>query len=1230
MMVTTSPAHSVWILIFGTFFLKLPKNQFLKAKLNKYMIFTSRIRVFYCPYRYRLLLTMKLALLLTVAFTIQVMAETKAQTVTLNARNKTLREVLLEIQKQHGYSFLFRGDNIADRRITAQLNQVDFVDAMRVILDENGFAWSLEDGIITIRKTPQVTATQISPLQLRSFSGRVTDEHNTPLPGATVSIKGTTAGTKTNENGVFEIKTSLANGIFVFSLMGYAPVEVPFNSNTTINVTLKETLSDLDEVVVVGYGTARKSDLTGAITQLKPDEIADENPRTVQDILRGTPGLTIGLDASAKNGGSINIRGQRSVYTEANHNSPLLILDGVIFYGELSEINPDDIEQIDVLKDASAAAVYGAQSANGVLIITTKKGKQGKPKINFTSNLGLSTMGANRPVWGPEGYLQYRQDWYIAGTYDINPTTGNYEPYMSGSTDALSAKGKPGYYEKLTPEMLAKYGITEADWLAYSVNGADASNEEIFARRIGLDHNVLTNYLAGKTFDWYDHSFRNGFNQDHNVSISGASDKINYYMSAGYLSNQGVIVGDNYRAVRSNLKVDGKVTDWLNIGANINFQDRTDGNIATDWGRAITLNSPFGSYRDENGNLEVHPQGSGLTGLIRGYNYDFDRQFQDLESGYTVLNSIFTAKIKLPFNITYSFNGSPRYQWFYKRYFASSTHPDWNPLSNNAGVDRENSKRFDWSINNTINWEQTFAEKHRVNITLVQEAEERRYWWDVIRARNITPTDALGFHETSGGDRLRSEFDTEDSRQTADGMLARLFYSYDDKYMFTGSVRRDGYSAFGTSNPRATFLSAGLAWTFTKENFFNWNAMSNGKLRLSYGQNGNRSLANPYIALANLANGVGTQGYINANGDYIQYQYLRIDRLANKDLQWEKTASFNIGLDFGFLDNRIATTLDYFQMSTTDMIMNQSLPNFSGFTSITTNLGEVQNNGFEIAINTQNIMKKDFSWSTSFGFSKYKNTIKHLYYQYQDVLDANGNVVASKEVDDIGNGWFIGQPISAIWNYKVTGIWQVDEIDEAARYGQRPGDPKVANNYTADDIQNADGSMRPVYNDNDKEFLGQTQAPIMWSLRNNFTYKNFNFSFNIYSYWGHKSTNGAYLNQDNGTSTISQGLANTYEKPYWTPENPSDFWARLESKGPAGLNAPQRVFDRSFIRLDNISLGYALPSKLISRYHIENIRVFGSVRNAAVWYKDKNWRYWDIETGAMAPRIFTLGVNLTF
>jgi hypothetical protein len=355
---------------------------------------------------------------------------------------------------------------------------------------------------------------------------------------------------------------------------------------------------------------------------------------------------------------------------------------------------------------------------------------------------------------------------------------------------------------------------------------------------------------------------------------------------------------------------------------------------------------------------------------------------------------------------------------------------------------------------------------------------------------------------------------------------------------------------------------------------------------------------------------------------------LKVNRLANTNLQWEKTAAWNVGLDLGFFDNRFTATMDYYVMPTNDMIMNKSLPDFSGFGSITTNLGEVENRGFELLITSQNIKNDIFEWSTTLGFSKYKNTIKHLYYEYEDVLDEAGNVVGTKERDDIGNRWFIGQPISAIWDYRVTGIWQVDEVEEAAKYGQRPGDPKVVNNYTADDKVNADGSTTPVYNDEDKEILGQTAPPIHWSLRNNFTFfKNLDFSFNIYSYWGHKSMDNRYLNINNDRSQIDNNF-NAFVKEYWTLDNPTNNYARLNAKGPSGLDAPSKLYDRSFIRLENITLGYTLPRQITSKLDIEKLKIFGSIRNVAVWAKD--WEYWDPETGGLAPRVFTVGLNVIF
>lgn len=1048
-----------------------------------------------------------------------------------------------------------------------------------------------------------------------TITGTVTDVNKDPLMGVNVLVKGTSTGVITDLDGNFSLKGKKGSTL-VFSYVGMISQEVVFNG-TPLSIVMIDNAQALDEVVVVGYGTMRKKDLTGSVIQVRPDNIQNENPKTVQDILRGTPGLSVGYNASAKGGGTMELRGQRSVYTAGNHNNPLLILDGMIFYGELSEINPDDIAQIDVLKDASAAAVYGAKAASGVIIVSTKKGMKGKPVVNFSANVGWTQKSAYRDRFESGAYMQHRQDWYEKNTYGVNPTTGAYEAYQTGTY-----ANKPGYYKN--PGQLGDISLD--DWRGYTTNEEGESDLSIWARRLGFMDNALDNFLAGKVTDWEDISFRTGFNQDYNASISGAGDKVNYYLSVGYLKNQGAIKSDGYNAIRANMKVNAQVTKWFEIGANVNFQDRSDGNIDMDEDQNLR-NSPYADYADENGNPLQYPLGEKYS--QRGYNYDFQKQYLELEKGYTVLNTILNAKITLPFGISYSFNASPRYQFFYDRYFMSADLPGSDPAT--RGANREQTKRFDWSLNNTITWDYTFLKKHHVILTLVQEAEERQSWKDRIEARNILPSDALGFHNTKNGSKENSTYSSSDSHQTADALLARLFYSYDDRYMLTTSIRRDGYSAFGQSNPYATFPSVALAWTFTNEKFFKWtDILSTGKLRASYGKNGNRSLDNPYLGLANLYEGGGKMhGYIDSKGELELLRYLMCDRMANPTLQWEKTASWNFGLDFGFLNDRITGSIEYYNMQTKDMIMNERLPSFTGFTNITTNLGQVDNTGFELSIRSLNINTPKLQWSTTFGFSYNKNTIKHLNYERENVLDAAGNVIGTKEMDDQKNNWFIGQPIGVIWNYRVTGIWQKDEAEEAAKYNQRPGDPKVANNYTEDDIVLADGTVKPVYNDKDKEFLGKKNAPIHWSIRNEFTlWKDFTLSFNIYSYMGHKSLETMYLNKDDDGGRMAYGMVNLPKKEYWTLDNPTNKYARIEAKGPAGAENPGMLYNRSFIRLDNISVGYTIPQKWTQKYDIERIKVFGTVRNVATWAKD--WEYGDPETGGLGARIYTLGLNLVF
>ncbi|AVM52617.1 TonB-linked SusC/RagA family outer membrane protein [Bacteroides zoogleoformans] len=1050
-------------------------------------------------------------------------------------------------------------------------------------------------------------AVQAMQQQKQSVSGNVKDAAGEPVIGANIREKGNPSnGTITDIDGNFHLQVG-RGAVLEVSFIGYKTVEVAVTPGRPVNVILQDDSALLEEVVVVGYGTMRKKDLTGSVVQINPDKIADQNPGSVQDLLRGTPGLQIGYDSSAKGGGSIQLRGQNSLYTDGGHNSPLIILDGMAFNGELSEINPDDIAQIDVLKDASSAAVYGAKAASGVLIITTKKGKEGKPIINIGVNLAANTKAAYRDVFNAEEYMRYREDWFKATTYGYN-NSGQWGYYSKES------KIPAGYYDHY--ENASWYGITQNAWATSGPKTLQAgeSLKSLYARRMGLDNDaalVMQNFLDDKTYDWNKAVFRTGFNQDYNASISGATDRVNYYLSFGYLNNQGAIQGDNYHAFRSNMKLNAKITDWLEVGANINFQDRSDESNAVPlngnyWDANQLRESPYALRYDADGNELQYPRSGNPTN--GGYNYHFNVQYEELEKGYTVLNTIFNAKLTLPFGITYQFNIAPRYQWFYDRYFMSSALPHSTPST--RGVNRNTSKNFDWSLNNTLTWDKVF-DKHRFTVTLVQEAEENRHWYDEIHARNITPTDVLGFHYVSGANMEQSSIYTSDTHSTAAAYLGRLFYSYKDRYMFTGTVRRDGYSAFGSNNPWATFWSVGGSWVFSEESFVNLPWLNSGKLRVSYGTNGNRSLRDTYLALSNLKNG-GVMGYYH-NGGASVIQALQIDRLGNPNLEWEKTTAYNVGLDFSVLDYRLSGSVEWYYKKTHDMIMAQRLPNFTGFGSITTNLGEVTNSGVEITLNSRNIERKNFTWNTGLGFSYNKNRIKHLYYEY----DENGD-----EINDTSNNWFIGKPIGEIWYWEVDGIWQLDEAAEAAKVNQKPGDPKVVNRYTGDD--KADGT--PVYNDKDKAYLGMTRPPIYWNLRNDFTFfKDWSFSFSMYSYMGHKSLSGNYLNGDNSGSMFTN-TCNTYKKEYWTPENPTNEYARLNAVGPSGATGVQKLYNRSFVRLDNITIGYTLPKELTRKFMLEKVRLTAGINNVCTF---DSWEYGDPETGGYANRQFQFGINVT-
>lgn len=1058
--------------------------------------------------------------------------------------------------------------------------------------------------------------------QQKFVTGVIKDATGEPVIGANVREQSNpTNGTITDLDGKFSLSVAKATKLEI-SFIGYKTVVVDAVPGKSIDVVLEDDTEMLQEVVVVGYGTMRKKDLTGSVVQINANKVADQNPTSVQDVLRGTPGLQIGYDASAKGSdASIQLRGQNSLGTNA---SPMIVLDGMAFYGELSEINPDDIAQIDVLKDASSAAIYGAKAAAGVIIITTKKGKQGKPIINVGANLSVANKSDYRDYYDAAGYLKFHQDWR-----KMYYTYGQGEDGLYGYYQAKDGNGNLLYPEGYYDDPRTMSAAEQSAWASnIGVSGIGLSEGEsmlsLFARRLEFNNSplMMENFLNGRMVDWNDYTFRTGFNQDYNASISGATERVNYYFSLGYINNEGAVQGNEYNAFRSNMKINAKITDWLEVGANVNFQDRSDGDIQVSlgsnyWDNNMLRNSPYASMYTEDGGYEQYPM-SGLP-TNGGYNYYHYRQYYDLEKGYTVLNTIFNAKVTLPAGFTYQFNIAPRYQWYYNRYWMSADLP--NSSASSQGVDRGWSKNFDWNLNNTITWDKIFGD-HHFTATLVQEAEEHRYWSDVINARNITPSDNLGFHYTQGANKTQSSFSTNDSHYTAASYLGRLFYSFKDRYMFTGTFRRDGYSGFGANNPWGNFGSVGVSWVFSEESFMadthDW--MDMGKLRLSWGTNGNREFGDVYSTLANLALAGGNMVYYqNGNSNVVNPLYM--SRLAAPNLEWEKTQAWNVGLDFSFLNGRLTANMDYYFKKTTDMIMSQRLPNFSGFSSIMANLGEVQNQGFEIALNSTNIQNEKFTWNTSAGFSINKNKINHIYYDY----DENG-----VEKDDTSNGWFIGQPIGTIWYYETDGVWQntPEDIKAAALVGQKPGDPKVVNHYTEDDQILEDGTRIPVYNDNDKVYQGTTAPPIYWNLRNDFTlWKDLTLSISFYSYMGHKSQAGYWLNQENGGSQVTNGF-NVAAREYWTPDNPTNDYCRLNAAGPnTGLaGGVDKVYNRSFVRLDDITIGYNLPQKWTKKFMVDRIRLTASCKNVCTF---DSWEYGDPETGGLATRTFNFGINVT-
>ncbi len=1003
----------------------------------------------------------------------------------------------------------------------------------------------------------------------RTISGVITDAKTTPLQGVSVVIKGSTRGASTDQNGKFVLNNVPANGVLVVSYTGMNSQEISVGNKSTINVSMAEAVNTLNEVVMVGYGTRQKRDVTGAVAQVKAEKLETENPQSVQDLLRGNiPGLNVTSNTSAKGGGNLQVRGKSSLSAGT---SPLIVLDGVIYQGQLADINPNDIATLDVLKDASSAAVFGAKAASGVVLITTKKGSGSKPTVTFNSNVGFAEIAKDEPLYDGENFLKWR--------------TAVFKSINNG--------GKP--YQFDDPRTLPST-VSIADWKAY--DGRMGDTITTWLTRLGLKPNEQENYRNGKTVDWYDLMFHRGFRQDHTVSISSRKEDVSYYMSLNYTNNEGIIVDDKFSTFRTRINLEAKAAKFMSVGINMQFADRDESQVPVNWGQMVNA-SPFGDiYKADGITLRDSPNDD----IGNTTNPFLDNTYtKRIQKENTLFGTIF-AKGNLPFGFSYQTNFTPSFQFY--RFFNARSAKDFRVSARKGVATRTEQTTYNWQMDNLLFWNKTFGE-HDLNATFLVNAEKFQSWRNQIDNEGFDPNDNLSYHNIGAG--IKPVVSSDDQVSTGDALMARLNYSFKQKYLLTTSIRRDGYSAFGQGNPRATFPSVALGWVFSKEKFVSSEWLTYGKLRASWGINGNRDIGR-YAALSDLT--TGKYQYISPSGQVILVSQLYVSRLQNPGLKWERTESYNLGLDFSILKDKIGGAIDVYRKSTKDLLVLRTIPDVTGFANVLDNIGEVQNRGVEIQLNTVNIKRENFAWRSTINFTLNRNKIAHLYGPVP-VFDAAGKQIGEVEKDDISNSWFIGHDIDEIWDLKTLGVWQQSEAAEAAKFKLRPGDFKVQ------DV-NGDGT----FSNADRQFLGYRTPRYQWTLRNEFTFfKHLDFSFMVYANWGQKNN----FNQAKNNSGFLD-RQNSYKFNYWTPENPTNDYARLfSSNGSADFSIYRRG---SFVRLSTMALAYTIPTEKLSRAKIQGLKVYFNVNNLAIY--QPNWNFWDVEYGnTPTPRSYSLGINLT-
>ena len=1019
----------------------------------------------------------------------------------------------------------------------------------------------------------EIKAGVASVQQIAKVSGTVVDKSG-PVIGATIKVKGTSIATVSDLDGNFTLVNVPKNAIIEVTYIGYTTKEVALNGKTNLKITIEEEASNLDEVVVVGYGLQKKSDVTGALARVGEKEL---KAMPVKNALEGMQGKVAGVDitSSQRPGqiGGIQIRGVRSI---SAGQGPLYVVDGMIIQnGGIENINPSDIESIDVLKDASATAVYGSRGANGVVLVTTKKGKSGKLSVNYSGTVTFETMHDVQDMMTAAEWLQYAR---IAkanmGSYNGGNATPNYEADKKA------------------------FGSVAASWAniekAWEGGTYDAS-------KVG-------------SYDWTSGGRQTGITHEHTLSASGGSEKFQGYLSFGYLNQTGVQPGQEYERYTLKTSFDIEPVDFLKLGSSINgsYSDQDYGYSfsksvtgAGDYYSALRGMLPWTVPYDDNGDYIRNPNGDvNIINPIRELDYNTNQR-RTFRANASLYAQVDFGKIWEPLNgLSYRFQFGPEFQ-YYTLGIANAA--DGINGDGNNGAQYNNSQKRSWTLDNLIYYNRKFADKHNLNITLMQSASKYHYEYGDMRATNVATADELWYNMATAGT-LKS-FGTGLTETQMASYMARVNYGFMDKYLLTASIRWDGASQLAAGHKWASFPSFALAWRIDQEEFMkDFKALSQLKLRLGYGVTGNAAIA-AYATKGAIQSSYYNWGQTDSSIGYVpsDASAKTPNKMANQDLSWERTTQYNLGVDYGFFNNRLSGSFDIYKTKTKDLLLAMTIPSLTGYTSTYANVGETSGWGIDLQINAIPVMTKDFTWNTSLTWSMDRNKIDKL---------SNGRT------EDVNNRWFVGEEIGVYYDYVYDGIWKTAEADQAAEYGRKPGQIHV---------KDVDGNGK--IDANDRSIVGYSRPRWTAGWTNTFNYKNFELSFFIISRWdftvpqGSLTLDGRFMQRD-----IDYWVAGTNENAlYYSPGSNGESADTYASS--------MNYQDGSFIKVRNISLGYNFTPKQLKPLGLSNLKVYVQAMNPFSIYKACKWLDTDLvnydnnTTTLGSPytlRSFVVGLNIGF